>query len=151
MKSKTLFGFLVRQCIKPYQTPHQVWQKSIRIIVMTSHQVLINVVIFCVRDYRDQSSRLSSNLRWCLVWFDALFHEECEYGLEIDFCTCFNRENYRRLSVKMVQKTCFWHFTVKSNSILSQWKQKLFAKVIFIEMLRIKSCTNAENFINVDD
>ena len=111
------------------------------ILSLVSNQNILDIQLFF---------RFKSNL----VWSDALFHEESEYGLGFYFQPCVSEGNHQTLVLKILQKKQFlrslFFYCLKYFESISM-KTKAFRKFFLTRILRIKNSTNAENFVKFWD
>jgi len=67
---------------------------------------------------RSRSSHIyDTKVKTSLVWFDAPFHEESEYGLRFFLWSCLSELSCEKPFVEIVKKNVFWPF--RAFSILS--------------------------------
>ena len=78
-------------------------------------------------------------LKTSLLWLDAPFHEESEYGLGFYFWPCFSEINYQKLFVKNAVFWGFSIFTTYSILSLSPSKQKISKNFFLSKYLELKA------------
>jgi hypothetical protein len=93
-------------------------------------------------------------LKSCLVWFDALSHEEFEYVFGFDFRPRFSEIVLQTLKITgFSTKNIFRDFGFSvANSILDiVSSENMFLKIFLIKMLRIESSTNTESLMETEN